>query len=689
MRKIQQIFWLAFGYFFLAVSPATAATNPCQQGNILTSFTPTLVGWNQSERLSDNIVGSLGDTSRSQLTSQADEVGAIVAWMFDLRPLYGVLVEMEADDVAMLQVRSEAGAWMSITTMGPSSGSGLEIYAGQTPDRQATGLRLVAISGAPLRLAEVAAYSCKESWPPKDLITHVSRPELPFWKSWSALGFGRAVVGGLSILCLAFAVSGRVRLVAVAAGSVVTAAMASSVAWPVALVAGVLTAFCVWFVPFIGPFTLVVANLYGWTNFGDFRLSGSGAVHVHELFHYGLGSKYASELGYDSLYLCAVAAEEELFPERHQNILGRPIRDLTTNQLMTLSGTSRETDVCKTQFGSRWPAFRDDVGVFVDRLAPQSWSGVLADHGYNPSPAWSMIGSSVSSRISFATEMDWLTYIDVALVLVVVGMLAWSFGWESSVAFALILALGWPWQFGYIGGAFGRFLWIFLLASGLVCLHHQRFFWGGILIGISSALVVFPALLMAGPLFAWLLRPRDRQESSKQIIGFVVGGASAVLVSTLTYRWSLWQEFVANLLVHRQANESNSLGLRALGLVGLPHTVVCLLLVGGLVMWFRHNIRRNLPLWVLTTQGVLVPCLLLDLSSYYGVILALLGVLWVGRWSPIALMTITLITIEQVVRSGWLSSDQQYCFATIILFVAWRCAEITRNPEPPLTPLSS
>jgi len=68
------------------------------------------------------------------------------------------------------------------------------------------------------------------------------------------------------------------------------------------------------------------------------------------------------------------------------------IRDLTTAQLRDVSEVAAESARYRARFSdSRWREFVADVTWFKMQLPAHRWSLLLADHGYNGTPAWSFV----------------------------------------------------------------------------------------------------------------------------------------------------------------------------------------------------------------------------------------------------------------------------------------------------------
>ena len=82
-------------------------------------------------------------------------------------------------------------------------------------------------------------------------------------------------------------------------------------------------------------------------------------LHLHDLAHYYLGSKYHAELGYDHLYTAMLRAEAEIYDDRFKAL---EARDLATNRLVDIRDLLSRSDRTKQRFEpNRWADFKTDV----------------------------------------------------------------------------------------------------------------------------------------------------------------------------------------------------------------------------------------------------------------------------------------------------------------------------------------
>jgi hypothetical protein len=277
---------------------------------------------------------------------------------------------------------------------------------------------------------------------------------------------------------------------------------------------------------------LVAASPLVWTHFGQFHGNGQ-LIQVHDTFHYYMGSKYIREIGYTNLYHCAAVAEWEEGYARQLEL--RRIRDLRTNRLVPSRSMTSRPEICHEAFSAeRWAAFRQDLRMFRALLGPRAWGDVFRDHGYNASPLWSLIGHLLSNADwrhsirdvpaaasadpdarrhphlatgssaflrdlnAFRRRLTSLALIDPVLCAGAFLMLGWAFGLRAMALATVVWAVGYPWSYAWIGGAFGRMFWLFSAVAAVCFLKKERHLLAGIGLSCSFLFRVFPAMLFTG-----------------------------------------------------------------------------------------------------------------------------------------------------------------------------------------------
>ena len=121
----------------------------------------------------------------------------------------------------------------------------------------------------------------------------------------------------------------------------------------------------------------------------------SSQVQLWGVFHYYLGAKYFDELGYHGLYEQTLVADKE---STRRLLKVQLVRNLSTYQR---EKASRYRDLPRSAAwtDARWEEFKKDLGWFLERRDPVFWANIIVDRGYNPSPAWHAIGSTLVAHL--------------------------------------------------------------------------------------------------------------------------------------------------------------------------------------------------------------------------------------------------------------------------------------------------
>ncbi len=305
-----------------------------------------------------------------------------------------------------------------------------------------------------------------------------------------------------------------------------------------------------------------LAAAISYTNFLHFH--GGSWIHFHDVAHYYLGSKYFAELGYGDLYVGLLRAEQE----EYGYFLTGEARDLSGSYLLPVDRLLDRSDAVKARFSAaRWTDFRTDVRLFRDAMG-QSWGEVLKDHGYNPTPVWSLVGGAFANHVPAGSRRGvfLLTLLDPLLVGATFVAVAATLGAETAllsiVYFCICYGAGFPWT----GGAFLREL---SFSAILLCAVLAACSWsaaaGGCL-ALAALLRVYPAFLIVGPGLRAASQLVRGEQVSPSLRRFLLGFASVSLLllgATLLAPHGLehWLAFGRNVVGHGESASANVIGL--------------------------------------------------------------------------------------------------------------------------------
>src|SRR5262245_9067400 len=140
---------------------------------------------------------------------------------------------------------------------------------------------------------------------------------------------------------------------------------------------------------------LGVLSFCAYWNFFSFHFGNY--FHAWDAYHYYVGSKYFKELSYDRLYECDAVADSE-DPSLRRRVELRKIMDLRTNMMTTTTHILAHPEECKKHFtAERWEDFKRDLSYWRRVNGVKRWEDSQADHGYNATPVWNILGSGLAN----------------------------------------------------------------------------------------------------------------------------------------------------------------------------------------------------------------------------------------------------------------------------------------------------
>jgi hypothetical protein len=227
------------------------------------------------------------------------------------------------------------------------------------------------------------------------------------------------------------------------------------------------------------------------------------------VYHYYVGAKYFEELGYTDLYAATLAADDDLRRRKREATVeewGRLSLEETfsdieqTRSMLTYRRISRRKAVegfTRERFSdARWEEFGRDTRSLRPHLSSKSWRGVLTDLGFNPSPAWTVIGTPLANLIPIDRPASRLVAnSDLPLLLLMFGIVWWAFGPRAAFTALLWLNLI-HFNRARFAGGFLQYDWLASLVIGYALYHKGRARAAGAVYSWSLMTRVFPAFLL-------------------------------------------------------------------------------------------------------------------------------------------------------------------------------------------------
>ncbi len=205
------------------------------------------------------------------------------------------------------------------------------------------------------------------------------------------------------------------------------------------------------------------------------------------LYHYYIGSKYFAELGYLDLYGATLAADDAW--QQHKRSATdeqrarldaivdfghvRRSRDMRSYDVVPRAELVATFDPSVFS-DARWQAFARDTRLLRPRLSAETWEIVLIDLGYNPTPAWAVVATWITTVIPIDSgffrlivNSDLLLYLGMFLAL------WWAFGLRVAVCATLWMNVI-PFNRGRFTGGFLQYDWLLSAVAGLA-LYRKGF----------------------------------------------------------------------------------------------------------------------------------------------------------------------------------------------------------------------
>jgi hypothetical protein len=303
-----------------------------------------------------------------------------------------------------------------------------------------------------------------------------------------------------------------------------------------------------------------------WVQFGYFH--GTSSIHYWDSFHYFMGTKYFPEAGYFELYRCGAAAEREL--GYGAELDKTSFRDLTDNRLFPGDWTRTPAGRCRAHFSpERWSAFKADLEAFRPLFFGHTLPEAFADHGFNATPlntAWLRLFTH--SLTASRTHVIVLNQLDNVALAATLAALFWGFGMVPGLVMALVLGIGAPWDYHWVGGSIGRATWLFCLALGFALLRRGFPLSAGAAMVVAGLLRLFPFVFVGGVgiwLFVGVISKKRLETDAKR---FLLGGALALSLGVVTagvaVGFGSYKDFSYVFVRHSSTPLSNHVGLSTL-----------------------------------------------------------------------------------------------------------------------------
>jgi hypothetical protein len=292
------------------------------------------------------------------------------------------------------------------------------------------------------------------------------------------------------------------------------------------------------------------------------KASQGRQVRAWNVYHYYLGSKYFGELGYTELYAATLAADDLVAPELPERARSlqhvRYTRDMHTYQRVPRAQAVQSLDPSIDDELLR--SLHADLRGLLPFSDDDTWKKVISDLGYNPAPAWPVIGKPLAWALDTRGTDRWiLTSLDVPLF--VVSLLAVWWAWGPRMAAGMVIFVC---TVGFnrsrLLGGFLAYDWLASLLVGMALWRKGWSATGGAVLSWGAMTRVFPGFLVFPGLVLiahrlWTQRSVQRPWVRTPVVRFVASFTAACAVwfalSHTTGRGlDTWPEWVEAIRVH-------------------------------------------------------------------------------------------------------------------------------------------
>ncbi len=278
------------------------------------------------------------------------------------------------------------------------------------------------------------------------------------------------------------------------------------------------------------------------------------------LFHYDLNARYLDELGYHSLYSCALLAAP---PEAVAKV--DLVRDLKTYALVPRS----ELPPCpRNAFtDTRWERFQSDVARILTKVPlPNNseyagWDNdqaayvqaIFQDKGYNVTPFGARLTQRLFEFFPGTTQVQWRMFFlgEILLFLLSILLIGYGYTWRAASLYALWLVTFWG-TYPFLTNMLLQHTWLPFLVGGLVALKKEKGILCGTFFAVTVVLRVFPVVFLLPSFIAWIQAEyRGEKNRLRFFRSAVMSFLGTILIGFLSGgTFSLWQEYLEKLHRH-------------------------------------------------------------------------------------------------------------------------------------------
>jgi hypothetical protein len=300
-----------------------------------------------------------------------------------------------------------------------------------------------------------------------------------------------------------------------------------------------------------GFWIIAALSVFAFTNYGNLRGNFS-MVHQWEQFHFYLGAKYQSEVGWFDLYKAVLLADRE-----STGILRNltETRDITNFEVVSIAKALEDGPRVRANFtDERWAEFKADWAELAKTQA--NWRHIILDHGNSNSPAWAILAHPIASILPInRVSQTLIGLLDAALMVFLWWFAYRTFG-DKAAGVGLVIFSSLPIVFDYLAGSFLRWDWLFAVGMAMCFLKRERYATAGAFFGYAVATKLFPlffgvALLFRAAYEAYRTRSIPRRYLRFGVSAFASLAAAVILSSAMFGTPRVWLDYKKRIDVAR------------------------------------------------------------------------------------------------------------------------------------------
>ncbi len=238
-------------------------------------------------------------------------------------------------------------------------------------------------------------------------------------------------------------------------------------------------------------------SIFAYHNLG--KLHWGQSINIYDTYHYYMNSKYFKELGYWYIYDATIVAADEENLSRIQRI--ETFRQQKTYSIVHKSQAYNSMNEWRDNFtDQRWEQFKRDLRFFEPRASTGVWRKMLHDKGYNPTPAWTLMGKTLSCIVPAREGLGLLilSCLDLIFIIVMIAGIWWAFGIETALLSAMFLGVNFTTPYSTIGGAFLRWDYCMWMMLSICAMKKGKPFVSGMFLIYATLLRISPFTFMFG-----------------------------------------------------------------------------------------------------------------------------------------------------------------------------------------------